>query len=47
MNDMGKHLTYQELMTAYNKLIMENELLHEREIWLSAGMSERMGQAIM
>ena len=29
MNDMGKQLTYQELLAAYNKLLMENELLHE------------------
>ena len=29
MNDMGKQLTYQELLAAYNKLLMENELLHK------------------
>ncbi len=26
---MGKQLTYQELLAAYNKLLMENELLHK------------------
>ena len=29
MNDMGKQSTYQELLTAYNKLLMENECLHK------------------
>ena len=29
MNDMGGKLTYQELLAAYNKLLMENELLHK------------------
>ena len=29
MNDMGKQPTYQELLAAYNKLLMENELLHK------------------
>ena len=29
MNDMGKQPTYQELLEAYNKLLMENELLHK------------------
>ena len=26
---MGKQPTYQELLEAYNKLLMENELLHK------------------
>ena len=26
---MGKQLTYQELLAAYNKLLMENEYLHK------------------
>lgn len=29
MNDMEKQPTYQELLEAYNKLLMENELLHK------------------
>ena len=29
MNDMGKQLTYQELLAAYNKLLKENEFLHK------------------
>ena len=29
LNDMGEKLTYQELLAAYNKLLMENELLHK------------------
>lgn len=29
MNDMGGKPTYQELLAAYNKLLMENELLHK------------------
>ncbi len=26
---MGKQLAYQELLTAYNKLLIENEFLHK------------------
>ena len=26
---MGKQITYQELLAAYNKLLMENEFLHK------------------
>ena len=29
MNDMGKQLAYQELLTAYNKLLVENGFLHK------------------
>ena len=29
VNDMRKQPTYQELLAVYNKLLMENELLHK------------------
>ena len=39
MNDMGKQITYQELLAAYNKLLMENEFLHKEVDRLQAGKS--------
>ena len=38
---MGKQLTYQELLAAYNKLIMENEYLHKKVDRLQSLLSSR------
>ena len=50
MNDMGKQLTYQELLAAYNKLLMENEFLHKKVDRLQALLNSKdihMTQPIM
>ena len=36
---MGKQLTYQELLAAYNKLLKENEFLHKEVITKQQGYS--------
>lgn len=41
MNDMEKQLTYQELLAAYNKLLMENEFLHKEIDRLQALLHSR------
>ena len=41
MNDMGKQLTYQELLAAYNKLLKENEFLHKEVDRLQALLSNK------
>lgn len=41
MNDMGKQLTYQELLTAYNKLLVENEFLHKEADRLQALLNSK------
>ena len=50
MNDMGKQITYQELLAAYNKLLMENEFLHKEVDRLQALLNSKdipMTQPIM
>ena len=38
---MGKQLTYQELLAAYNKLLKENEFLHKEVDRLQALLSNK------
>ena len=38
---MGKQLTYQELLAAYNKLLMENEYLHKEVDRLQSLLSSK------
>ena len=50
LNDMGKQITYQELLAAYNKLLMENEFLHKEVDRLQALLNSKdihMTQPIM
>lgn len=47
---MGKQITYQELLAAYNKLLMENEFLHKEVDRLQALLNSKdipMTQPIM
>lgn len=47
---MGKQITYQELLAAYNKLLMENEFLHKEVDRLQALLNSKdipMTQSIM
>ena len=41
MNDMGGKPTYQELLAAYNKLLMENEYLHKEVDRLQSLLSSK------
>ena len=41
MNDMGKQATYQELLAAYNKLLMENGFLHKEVDRLQALLNSK------
>ena len=41
MNDMGKQTTYQKLLAAYNKLLMENEFLHKEVDRLQALLNSK------
>ena len=41
MNDMGKQLTYQELLAAYNKLLKEKEFLHKEVDRLQALLNNK------
>ena len=38
---MGKQITYQELLAAYNKLLMENEFLHKEVDRLQALLNSK------